>query len=490
MNRNGLYLGIDFGTSTIYVTKWDATKKEAVPVVGITRQAQDRFIDNVIYYESSEDYVIGSLAFRRTFTDPLNVVSGIKRKLENDNWRQRIPSLGKELSAEEVVTDIFRFIKTRAEEIHGGQAIEGVVISLPFAFQSKERQKIKQAAEKAGLKVLALIEEPVAAAISFGLFNQVAENNQKEKILIFDLGGGTFDVTIFELMKQSNETIRVEVLNTDGDKNLGGKDIDNILVKKFEQSVDYEIALIAHPKQRKKDQFALIKEAKKLKENLSLAEEDDVFCASLDGGRVLDMDVTRPEFEQWLTGNGFIRKIREIVADSLEEIELEASDIDRIVLVGGSSHIPLIQAEIEQFFGQKAQSIQNPSKLVGEGAAIYCGSLLDKSLNYEIVTKISHAIGLKVGGKFRALIERNSKYETFSDIRYFRLNHQDTARIEIYQGNSPTIRNCSLVGTVQIDVSNLPGRQVGIQLGTDKNGIVRYQLYQLNDGIPFDGGVV
>ncbi len=186
--------------------------------------------------------VIGKLAFEKRILDPFNVVEGIKRKLEYDNWKQRIASIGQELSSEEIATDIFKVIKNRVEAIHGGTPVEGVVISVPFAFQSKERQRIKNAAENAGLNVMKLIEEPVAAAICFGLFHEVVKNNKKEKVLIFDLGGGTFDVTIFELVKQSDDTIRVEVLNTDGHKNLGGKDIDDMLVKKFEESINgYEL---------------------------------------------------------------------------------------------------------------------------------------------------------------------------------------------------------------------------------------------------------
>ena len=186
--------------------------------------------------------VIGKLAFEKGILDPFNVVEGIKRKLEYDNWKQRIASIGQELSSEEIATDIFKVIKNRVEGIHGGTPVEGVVISVPFAFQSKERQRIKNAAENAGLNVMKLIEEPVAAAICFGLFHEVVKNNKKEKVLIFDLGGGTFDVTIFELVKQSDDTIRVEVLNTDGHKNLGGKDIDDMLVKKFEESINgYEL---------------------------------------------------------------------------------------------------------------------------------------------------------------------------------------------------------------------------------------------------------
>ncbi|RLB84885.1 MAG: hypothetical protein DRH26_18765 [Deltaproteobacteria bacterium] len=492
MGNDGLFLGIDFGTSTNYVTRWDAQKKVAVPVVGITRQhGGQNFIDNIIYYESVTNQVIGKLAFEKGILDPFNVVEGIKRKLEYDNWKQRIASIGQELSSEEIATDIFKVIKNRVEGIHGGTPVEGVVISVPFAFQSKERQRIKNAAENAGLNVMKLIEEPVAAAICFGLFHEVVENNRKEKVLIFDLGGGTFDVTIFELVRQFDDTIRVEVLNTDGHKNLGGKDIDDMLVKKFEESIDgYELALISDERQRRKDQLNLIEEAKRVKENLALAEDEDAFCADLDQRRVLEMEITLEEFNKWLIRHGFIGRVREVLESALDEIEFEPGDIDRIVLVGGSSNIPLIQQEIEKIFGKKAESIRNPGELVGEGAGIYCGSLLDKSLNYEIVTKISHAIGVKTTGKFAPLIQRNSKYEAFSDIRYFSVTNRTDRRtkIEVYQGNSTDITECSFVGQIQIDGSKLPESQIGIQLGTDKNGIVNYKLYKINESDPFETG--
>ncbi|MDM8535976.1 Hsp70 family protein [Desulfobacterales bacterium HSG17] len=493
MSNNDLYLGIDFGTSTNYVTRWNAQKKVAVPVVGITKDhGGSNFIDNIIYYESVNSQIIGKLAFKKGITEPFNVVEGIKRKLENDNWKQRIPSLREELSAEEITTDIFRTIKNRVEEIHGGKTVDGVVISVPFAFQSKERQRIKNAAEKAGLNVMKLIEEPVAAAICFGLFNEVIKNNIEEKVLIFDLGGGTFDVTIFNLVKQSDSNIRVEVLNTDGHKTLGGKDIDDMLVRKFEENIGYELALISDERERRKDQLNLIEEAKRVKEALALAEEDDACCTGLAQGKMLEMDITLDDFNEWLIRHGFIGRIKEVLENALDEIEFEPSDIDRIVLVGGSSNIALIQEEIEKFFGKKAESIKNPGELVGEGAGIYCGSLLDKNLSYEIITKISHAIGVKTGTKFTPLIQRNSKYETFSDIRYFSIKNKTNrnTKIDVYQGNSTDIIECSFVGEIQIDGSEFPDNKIGIQLGTDKNGIVSYKLYKIEESDPFYAGRV
>ncbi|QTA90787.1 Hsp70 family protein [Desulfonema magnum] len=395
---DGLYLGIDFGTATNYVTKWDPERKIAVPVRIDKRLEGDNFFDNVIYYESSENRMIGKLAFQRSIDDPLNVVEGIRDKLGRDNWKQMIPSLGCELSSEEVTEDIFREMKNRVEQIHGGIPVKGVVLGIPFSFQSEEISRLKTASENVGLSIIKLIEEPVAIAIACGLFDKLSDK-KREKVLIFDLGGETSDITIFDLFRQSNNVVGIELLYTKTDA-LGGKRIEDILIKKFEENIGYELALIPDERQRRKDHLMLIEAAREVIQNLCADEEDEVFCSGLDGGRIFERKISLREFNKWLRGHGFISRIKEMLQDALDE----AGDIDRIILAGGSGNIPIIQSEIQNFFGQQPELVGNPAEFIGKGAGIYCGGLLTGNLNYEIITPIgsvsSYDIGLKVGEKF------------------------------------------------------------------------------------------
>ncbi|MGA1870352.1 MAG: Hsp70 family protein [bacterium] len=492
--KDGIYLGIDFGTATNYVTKWDFKKTDAMPVENLGGYGGGYFWDNVIYYESPTNYIVGEKAYKKGVTEPLNFVKDIKRYIEDDKWRVKIKSLNKELAAVDVAADIFRVIKDKVEKNEGGKSIDGIVISVPFAFQHRERQKIKLAAEKAGLKVMGLIEEPIAAAISFGLHSKSIENNKKEKILVFDLGGGTFDVTIFDLMRKSDNSIKVEVLNTDGHKNLGGKDIDSMLVEQFLGSLghDGKEVNISDEKKYKQDQLALVMEARKVKEELSEADEVDVYLARLFDNCTLDIEgLTREEFNNWLRKNGFVSKVKEVLYNSLEDIDLEVSDIERIILVGGSSNIPYIQDLIEKTFHRKAESKEDVGRLVGHGAGIYCGKLLDNSLNYEVITKVSHDIGIKLDGRFLKLIKKNERYETFSDYKEIGIGNQaKTMSIGIYQGVYSNKDHCSLIGKITLDnVSKLPEKKIKIKLGTDKNGIVKYILSDVKGKVIKEGEV-
>lgn len=492
VEKMSIHLGLDFGTSTIYVTRWNKSKKiaEAVPHIA----GNENFIENAIYYNSETEHILGDTAVNRGITNPLNYIQNVKRRIEDDNWIQYIESLDKNLNSQEISSDIFRYLKERVETIHGGESIDGVVISVPFAFQHKERQKIKDAAENAGLKVLKLIEEPVAAAISFGLFTDSLTQDKPEKVLIFDLGGGTFDVTIFELTKKSESKIRVEVLNTDGHKNLGGKDIDELIVGKFEEKLGFKLVDIENKKERAQIEGTLFKYAKELKETLSITDSEDVYIANLYKGQELDWeDISIDEFNEWLVNSGFMGKLRTVLENALDEIEMDPEEIDRIVLVGGSSKIPAIQDLIEKFFSKKAEAIKNPWELVGEGAGIYCGNILENTMDYEIITKISHAIGLKVrGNQFEPLINRNKRYEEFSTTRRFKFNNGSSGeykKIEIYQGNSRNIENCSLVGAIKVSPLEFRDNTVEIALGTDANGIVKYKLLDIHGNVVREGEV-
>lgn len=478
-----LYLGIDFGTSTNYITRWDEEKKKAVPIVGLSGYGSSKNnFPNVIYYQRSGIPIIGEPAFEKLKSDPSNAVYAVKRRIGEDKWTCHIENINKDLTAYEVTRDIFSKIREEIQKQFGGQYIDGAVISVPYSYQHKERSVIEGAAKAAGIRVVGLIEEPIAAALSYGMFNTEIEVGTREKVLIFDLGGGTFDVTIFEFLREP-DCFKIEVLNTAGHKNLGGNDIDELLKNKIVDSV-LQIPL---EERNPKDQNKVLLVANEIKEALSEDESCDVFKEDIYGSKELEWEIEVKELESLLK-NGFLSKITDVLDDAIFDVEnLEPEDIDKVVLVGGSSNIPIIHKELTKYFGKEPIKTSRPEELVGEGAGIFCGMKLNgDKMPLKVVQKISHAIGVKVGGKFKPLLARNSEYEKWSPtIEYFTISGTEgtEAEIEIYQGNSKNIKRCSYVGRIYIDTDDFSENKIGISLGTDKNGKVIYKLYDINNNI-------
>ena len=315
----GLFLGIDFGTSTNVVTRWDTAKKSALPIPLGSFGAGEVF-PNVIYYEKTKNginTIVGDDAVQKGKPDPDNAVFAIKRSLENSNFRKYIENLGRNVSNEEVAADIFSWIKKNVEKAFGGENVEGVVISVPFAFQNPERRRIEQAARRAGLQVFGLIEEPVAAALSFGIMEKT-ESGKAEKILVFDLGGGTFDVTIFDFQKHSKDKFYIRVLTTNGDKNLGGIDIDDMIVKKISYMMKKNFPNYNLDRQSPavitSDTFKMRQIAVALKESLSTEDEENLFFYGYLGEKFsIDEDISQEDFDTWLEGDS---EASEVVAKS------------------------------------------------------------------------------------------------------------------------------------------------------------------------------
>ena len=446
---------------------------------------------NVIYYQSPTSKIVGDDALSKGKSDPQNAVFAIKRRLESPDFRQYIPAIGQTLSSEDIATDIFLWIKQNVEKKFGGEKIDGVVISVPFAFQNHERKRIERAAEQAGLNVLGLIEEPVAAALSFGIMKD-AQRGRAEKILVFDLGGGTFDVTIFDFQKQTDRQFAIRVITTDGAKQLGGIDIDNLLVDKFMEKMND-----AHPDYRletressvqEKETFTMRQKAIELKENLSNedVEEDNLFFeSSLSDNFYLDEDISREDFSSWL--EEFLIKIENVLEDSLLDADLEPKNIDKIIMVGGTSNIPAVNEKVKDYFGKEPQHIGELTLMVGKGAGIYCGlKYVEKSLECKIEVGVSQNIGLKWNGKFLEMLPRNTLYGTPSKLEILDMKKSPKKEISIplVQGNK--IQNVK-VGSVIVPLnvrSNLIDDKLGVILNTDaNNGTVNYELWSVSNKI-------
>lgn len=483
----GIYLGIDFGTSTIYVTRWnpeDGTVK-AVPNMDPALYTGDEVFPNAIYYQNNGNYIIGKSAAKFSSIDPRNGVNSVKRKLVEEHWEYLIPAHSTRYTPVDVAADIFTFVKERVSENNGGAEVDGVVVSVPYAYGNKERRKIQRAAERAGLRVIDLIEEPVAAAISYGIFEKQSTMGHSEKILVFDFGGGTLDITIFSYSKSVEGTVSIEVLNTEGLRDFGGQMIDEILMDKILQKAGIAISEIADSEQRIKFQSEMLLKVIELKEAYQYWEEDEEEeIDEIVSGIRVSVSVSTEEVAAWLRGAGILGKIRFAVDDALidaGEKGLEKEDIDRVLLVGGSSNLTIVKQELEDFFGKVPQvcpNIEN-NKMVGHGAGVYCGMKVNNRNQISIIQKLSYSIGVRVGTKFDKLIAKNEVYGTFSQPRtYALLENKNNRGIEVYQGNSTDISKCFLIGRIPTsDLVLNAGQEIEVQLGTDQAGMVAYKIY-------------
>ncbi|MCI8810039.1 MAG: Hsp70 family protein [Oscillibacter sp.] len=470
-----LYLGIDFGTSTNYITRWDQEKRTVVPVCPskMAQYASHRnWFPNVIYYEANGNKVVGSTAQIQGIRYPDSAVFSVKREI-GTQWTKQIRNTGKTVGAFEVCRDIFNVINNNIREDFGGALIDGVVITVPYAYQHRERSLIQKAANAAGLHVIRLLEEPVAAALAQSVFSQ-DQDAAPRKVLIFDLGGGTLDVTVFEFSKQDGVFV-IEVLNTAGHKKLGGDDIDEKLKTKL---VEDALKIDLEEQDPLKNQ-EMLKEAREAKEALSEEEDYEMYLEY--GAHDVDWQFTRETLGS-LVDSEFRSKIYDVLDDAVFDAGLEEGDIDEVVLVGGSTNVPAIRALVENYFGRPLlKNRKDPEVLVGEGAGLYCGMEINGIANLRIIQKVSHAIGVKSGGKMKPLLQRNSLYQKFSEKEFFTLNRDPRSGmntgIDIYQGNSARIETCTKIGRIAVNLMDFPDGKIGIRLGTDESGIVLYELY-------------
>lgn len=468
----GIYLGIDFGTSTLCITRWKENSNQVEIVPNIIRSGYGKSgpIENVIFYQSEDEYLIGEPALKRAQIDPHHFVGGIKRELDGSGWQRTIR--GEPKTAVDVASDIFAYIRSAVEDMYGGEEIDGVVISVPFAFQHRERQRIKLAAQKADLTVVGLIEEPVAAALSSGLF----ENNRildGENVLVFDFGGGTLDITVFQKKSEANGKISIEVITTDGNKQLGGKDIDQRVEDKLLALLNIDLSTKINSKHIDKFRDKIRQQAVDLKIALTDDDECEIFFED-DEGNTYDECVGRDTFNEWIQPD-YLLRIKEKLEDTLDDVELDRDDIKHIVMVGGSSRIIVVQKLIEEFFERKPIIPKQLDELVGLGAGMYCGMLQSGSSTFNVIQKVSYNTGINVGGKMKSILPRNTVYGEWSVETYI----VKTPNVVIYQGNSVILKNCSSIGT--IDISSYIddyASGVGVKLGTTDSGTICYRLVE------------
>ena len=463
----GKIIGIDLGTTNSCVAVMEGGK----PVV-ITNAEGSRTTPSVVAFTKTGERVVGDAAKRQAVTNADKTIASIKRHMGSD---YKVDIDGKKYSPQEISAMILSKLKRDAES-YIGEPVTEAVITVPAYFTDAQRQATKDAGKIAGLDVKRIINEPTAAALSYGL-----DNEEEQKIMVYDLGGGTFDVSIIEI----GDGV-IEVLATAGDNKLGGDDFDNAItqymLEEFKKAEGVDLSTDKMAMQRLKEA------AEKAKKELSSATTTNInlpfITATQDGPKHFDMDLTRAKFDE-LTAH-LVDKTRVPVQTALKDADLTAAELDKVLLVGGSTRIIAVQDMVKKLTGKDPFKGINPDECVAIGASIQGGKLAGDAGAGEIllldVTPLTLSIET-MGGIATHLIERNTTIPTNkSQIFSTAQDNQDAVDINIVQGEREFARDNKSLGRFRLD-GIAPARrgvpQIEVTFDIDANGIVNVSAKDL-----------
>ena len=450
-------IGIDLGTTNSCVCVLEAGEPKVIP-----NKEGERTTPSVVAFKNGER-IVGAAAKRQAITNP-NTISSIKRLMGTD---KKVEAEGKKYSPEEISAMILSNLKESAEA-YLGESVTKAVITVPAYFNDAQRQATKNAGKIAGLDVERIINEPTAAALAYGLDKQ----DKNQTILVYDLGGGTFDVSILEL----GDGV-VEVRSTSGNNHLGGDDFDNkvidYLVSEFKKENGVDLT---------KDKMAMqrLKEiAEKAKKDLSSMTSTQVSAPFIsqgaDGPLHLDMTLTRAKFESLISD--LVDSTLEPVRNALKDADLKAKDLDKVIFVGGSTRVPLVYETVKKELGMEPSREVNPDEVVAMGAAIQGGVLTGDVNDIVLLDVTPLSLGIEtLGGVMTVLIPRNttiptSKSEVFSTAA----DNQPAVDVHVLQGERSMAADNKTLGRFQL--TNIPPAprgvpQIEVKFDIDANGIV------------------
>ena len=466
----GKIIGIDLGTTNSCVAVMEGGK----PTV-ITNAEGMRTTPSVVAFTKTGERVIGEPAKRQAVTNAEKTIASIKRHMGTD---YKVQIDGKAYSPQEISAMILQKLKSDAENYLGEKVTEAV-ITVPAYFNDAQRQATKDAGKIAGLDVKRIINEPTAAALSYGL-----DNEEEQKIMVYDLGGGTFDVSIIEI----GDGV-IEVLSTAGDNKLGGDDFDNVITQymldEFKKQEGVDLSTDKMAMQRLKEA------AEKAKKELSSATTTNInlpfITATAEGPKHFDMNLTRAKFDE-LTAH-LVERTAGPVNSALNDAGMTASELSKVLLVGGSTRIPAVQDKVQQLTGKEPFKGINPDECVAIGASIQGGKLAGDAGAGDVllldVTPLSLSIET-MGGVATRLIERNTTIPTKkSQIFSTAEDNQSAVDINVVQGERQFARDNKSLGRFRLD-GIAPARrgvpQIEVTFDIDANGIVNVSAKDLGTG--------
>ena len=463
-------IGIDLGTTNSCVAVMEGGK----PTV-IANKEGSRTTPSVVAFTKTGERLVGEPAKRQAVTNADKTIASIKRDMGTDRGRTID---GKKYSPQQISAMILQKLKADAEDYLGEKVTEAV-ITVPAYFNDAQRQATKDAGRIAGLEVKRIINEPTAAALAYGL-----DNEKEQKIMVYDLGGGTFDVSIIEIADGV-----IEVLSTNGDTHLGGDDFDqrviNWMIKEFKAKEGVDLSNDNMAMQRLKEA------AEKAKKELSSATTTNInlpfITATAEGPKHFDMDLTRAKFEELISD--LVEKTAVPVRNAMKDAGLSNSDLDKVLLVGGSTRIPCVQDKVQQLTGHEPSKTLNPDECVAIGAGIQGGKLAGDAGAGDIllldVTPLTLSIET-MGGIATPLIERNTTIPTKkSQVFSTASDNQTAVDINVLQGERKFARDNKSLGQFRLDgippaMRGVP--QIEVTFDIDANGIVNVSAKDLGTG--------
>ncbi len=464
----GKIIGIDLGTTNSCV----AVMEGGEPTV-ITNPEGARTTPSVVAFTKTGERLVGQVAKRQAITNPDRTISSIKRDMGTD---KKVAIDDKSYSPQEVSAMILQKLKSDAES-YLGETISQAVITVPAYFSDAQRQATKDAGKIAGLEVLRIINEPTAAALAYGL-----DKDTDQKIMVYDLGGGTFDVSILEI----GDGV-FEVLATSGNNCLGGDDFDdkvmNYLADEFkkENGIDLRNDKMALQRLKEAAEKAKIELSGVMSTNINLP----FITADASGPKHLDITLTRAQFDS-LTSD-LVEKTMEPTRNALRDAGLSAGEIDKVLLVGGSSRIPAVQEAVQKLIGQEPHKGINPDECVAIGASIQAGVLSGDVEDLVLLDVTPLSLGIEtMGGVFTKLIERNTTIPTKkSQIFSTAADNQTSVEVHVLQGEREMAAYNKTLG--RFSLSNIPPAprgvpQIEVTFDIDANGIVNVSAKDLGTG--------